>query len=68
VAVPGQLSVVGFDDTPAAASTAPGLTTVNQPHVLKGEVAARLLLEGAPARAVVLPTELVVRASTGPAP
>jgi DNA-binding LacI/PurR family transcriptional regulator len=66
VAVPGDLSVVGFDDTHTAASTRPALTTVRQPLVEKGETAARLLLEGAPATVVELPTELVVRASTGP--
>jgi DNA-binding LacI/PurR family transcriptional regulator len=60
VDVPGQLSIVGFDDTPTAAST--------RPLAEKGEVAARLLLDGAPETAVELPTELVVRASTGPAP
>ena len=68
VDVPGQLSVVGFDDTPRATSTRPTLTTVHQPLATKGEVAARLLLDGAPPTVVELPTELVVRASTGPAP
>jgi DNA-binding LacI/PurR family transcriptional regulator len=74
VDVPGQLSVVGFDDTDTAASTNPPLTTVNQPLTEKGEVAARLLLElldgaaGAAETVVELPTSLVVRASTGPAP
>jgi DNA-binding LacI/PurR family transcriptional regulator len=42
---------------------------VRQPHQEKGEVAARLLLEGAPADArVELTAKLVVRASSGPAP
>lgn len=68
VAVPGQLSVVGFDDTPTASSTAPPLTTVHQPLATKGEAAARLMLEGAPVKELVFPTELAVRASTGPAP
>jgi DNA-binding LacI/PurR family transcriptional regulator len=62
--VPGQLSVVGFDDTPTATSTAPQLTTVHQPLAERGATAARLLLEGAPARTVEFPTELVVRRST----
>jgi DNA-binding LacI/PurR family transcriptional regulator len=66
--VPGQLSVVGFDDTPTGLVTAPQLTTVHQPLAEKGAEAARLLLEGAPARTVRFPTELVVRASTGPVP
>jgi DNA-binding LacI/PurR family transcriptional regulator len=68
VDVPGRLSVVGFDDTPTAASTAPPLTTVHQPLAAKGEAAARLMLAGAPPGDVELPTELAVRASTGPAP
>ena len=67
--VPGELSVVGFDGTPAASQARPALTTIRQPHQEKGEVAARLLLEGGDAAAVrTLPTELVVRASTAPAP
>ena len=66
VAVPGDLSVVGFDDTQTASSTRPALTTVRQPLVEKGATAARLLLDGAPETEVELPVELVVRASTGP--
>jgi DNA-binding LacI/PurR family transcriptional regulator len=66
--VPGQLSVVGFDDTPTGLVTSPPLTTVHQPLAEKGAEAARLLLAGAPPRTVRFPTELVVRASTGPPP
>jgi DNA-binding LacI/PurR family transcriptional regulator len=71
VEVPGLLSVVGFDDGPAAEHAAPPLTTVAQPHEEKGRLAAQWLLEdierGAkPARREqILPTELVVRESTG---
>ena len=68
MAVPAALSVVGFDDTVTASTTAPPLTTVHQPMADKGEEAARLLLDGAPPTELVLPTELVVRGSTGPAP
>ena len=68
VHVPGQLSVVGFDGTPTATSTVPPMTTIQQPLAEKGRAAARLLLEGAPPSVIELPTELVVRASTGPAP
>ena len=69
IAVPGELSIVGFDDTPDAADARPPLTTIAQPHHEKGAAAARLLLspEDEPAN-VVFPTELVVRASTAPAP
>jgi DNA-binding LacI/PurR family transcriptional regulator len=68
IAVPGDLSVAGFDDVPEAARATPALTTVSQPHQRKGTEAVRLLLADDPAHNVLLPTELVVRASTGPAP
>jgi DNA-binding LacI/PurR family transcriptional regulator len=68
VDVPGRLSVVGFDDTPTALSTTPPLTTIHQPITAKGEAAARLFLAGAPPTALELPTELVVRDSSGRAP
>jgi DNA-binding LacI/PurR family transcriptional regulator len=69
--VPGELSVVGFDDVPAAAHTTPPLTTVRQPLRRKGELAAERLLAlqagRRPALTARLPTELVVRGSTAPA-
>jgi len=68
IAVPRDLSVAGFDDIPEAALATPPLTTIRQPHDRKGSEAVRLLLEGEPSGSVVLPTELVVRASTAPAP
>jgi DNA-binding LacI/PurR family transcriptional regulator len=64
IRVPQDLSIVGYDDVPEAASAA--LTTVYQDHAAKGEQAVRLLTEGGDD--VLLPTELVVRASSGPAP
>ncbi|MHC1563265.1 LacI family DNA-binding transcriptional regulator [Actinomycetospora sp. C-140] len=69
LAVPGDVSIVGFDDVPAAADAHPALTTVRQPHQEKGRRAAALLLRPDPARDEhTLPVELVVRASTGPPP
>jgi DNA-binding LacI/PurR family transcriptional regulator len=69
ISVPGDLSVVGFDDIPLAAASTPGLTTVAQPLEEKGRAAVRLLVSGArPEDSVLLPCRLVVRASTGPAP
>ena len=67
LAVPQELSVMGFDDTPAAAETQPRLSTVAQPHREKGEAAARMLLapDALPTR-VALPTRLVPRDSTAP--
>jgi DNA-binding LacI/PurR family transcriptional regulator len=68
VAVPGALSVVGFDDVPGAALASPSLTTIRQPHAGKGAAAISLLLDGVqPPHTVSLPTELVIRSSTGPA-
>jgi DNA-binding LacI/PurR family transcriptional regulator len=64
-----DVSVVGFDDIPEAAAAR--LTTVRQPAIEKGRIAGSLLLNppADPAdRLVELPTELVVRASTGPSP
>jgi DNA-binding LacI/PurR family transcriptional regulator len=68
--VPADLSIVGFDDLPAARRTRPALTTVRQPLEIKGADAARALLArlgGHPEPTVVAhPTQLVTRASTGP--
>jgi DNA-binding LacI/PurR family transcriptional regulator len=67
-AVPDDLSVVGFDDIPGAATATPPLTTVRQPHADKGAEAVKLLLrdgERSP-DPVLLPTELVIRGSTAP--
>lgn len=63
--VPGDLSVTGFDDVPAAAAA--GLTTVRQPMLEKGTTAGRLLLDEGDrpsARSVTLDTELLIRTST----
>ncbi|GGM07003.1 LacI family transcriptional regulator [Streptomyces fumigatiscleroticus] len=74
--IPEDISVIGFDDLPEAQYITPGLTTVRQPSTELGAAAVKLLIElsrgesgGArsPAR-MKLATELVVRASTGPAP
>jgi DNA-binding LacI/PurR family transcriptional regulator len=68
IAVPRDLSVVAFNDLPEAARSEPGLTTVDGRTGEKGRVAAELVLEGGPPRQVVLPTGLILRGSTGPAP
>jgi DNA-binding LacI/PurR family transcriptional regulator len=69
--VPGQLSVIGFDDAPPARTAYPTLTTIAQPLRERGVAAARLLralLAGQPAPSPPpFPTHLVVRRSTGPA-
>jgi DNA-binding LacI/PurR family transcriptional regulator len=66
--VPGRLTITGFDGVPEADRL--GLTTVRQPVRRKGQVAGELLLERGERhtpRQVVLPTELVVGATSGPA-
>jgi DNA-binding LacI/PurR family transcriptional regulator len=66
--IPGRdLTVIGFDDIPAA--EAAGLTTIRQPIKDKGRAVGRVLLDPETTeRQILLPTELVVRASSGPAP
>ena len=70
VRVPEQMSVVGFDDAPAA-SAPPGLTTIRQPVEELGRTAAGLvqrLIDGESPDAcrVTLPVALVVRNTTAP--
>ncbi|MCA2217367.1 LacI family DNA-binding transcriptional regulator [Jidongwangia harbinensis] len=61
-----DVSVTGFDDAPLAAPA--GLTTVRQPMRDKGRLMGRMLLDPAYTETrVVLPTELIVRSTTGPA-
>jgi DNA-binding LacI/PurR family transcriptional regulator len=69
--VPGDVSVVGFDDVRLAAYTSPPLTTVHQPAREIAERATQLLLGltagRKPAELVqLLEPRLVVRASSGP--
>jgi LacI family transcriptional regulator len=70
IRVPEELSVVGFDDIPEAASATPPLTTVAQPLGEMGAEALRMLLELLAGRVAErhthLRAELVVRASTAP--
>lgn len=65
--IPGDLSVVGYDDIELARYA--GLTTVAQPLEESGRRGAELLLaalDGTPAKGRQLAVELVVRATTGP--
>jgi len=71
LSVPGDLSVVGFDDLPMARWSSPPLTTVRQPLAEMGRLAGRMLTDliaGTPPRShrVELATPLVVRATTAP--
>ena len=66
-----DVSIVGFDDQPSAAFSCPPLTTMRQPAVEMGMAAARAVVEELRGRGFVqpvFPTELVLRASTGPPP
>ncbi|MCI9889418.1 LacI family DNA-binding transcriptional regulator [Micrococcales bacterium 31B] len=68
--VPGDLSVVGFDDIPAAVSGEPRLTTIRQPLRDMGRAAAETLLrllaepEATAPERLHMPIELIVRGST----
>lgn len=76
--VPGDISVVGFDDTLAARTTSPQLTTVRQPLRAMGRQAVESLLLQVETRhehptsegqtSIVLPTEIVFRASVADRP
>lgn len=71
LAVPGDVSVVGFDDIEVAAHLTPALTTVRQPRDLIGRRAAGLLVEMMRLRrttgpAEVIPVELIRRDSVAP--
>ena len=67
LAVPGDVSVIGFDGVPEGASSEPPLTTVSQPIVELGRRAVEVIIEhGREVRRETLAVELVVRGSTGP--
>ncbi|GAA4256259.1 LacI family DNA-binding transcriptional regulator [Dactylosporangium darangshiense] len=74
VAVPGRISIVGFDDILPAELVSPALTTVGQPSEEVGRAGMDLLLRLMadprllPAPALEPVARLVVRGSTGPAP
>lgn len=75
--VPEDIALVGFDDIPLASAVDPPLTTVRQPIHRLGYLAASNLIgflqadpvegKSISAQSIVLPTELVVRASCGQA-
>lgn len=74
IAVPQQLSVVGFDDIPAAGFSTPQLTTVRQPLREIGEVATHMLIDHVrepkdddKGTRLILP-DLVVRGTTAAVP
>ncbi len=70
--IPQDLSVCGFDDQPMARQIWPSLTTVRQSSSEMGRIAAEQLLlslrDPSAAAMVLVPYQLQLRASTGPAP
>jgi len=69
--VPQDISVVGFDDVALASFSIPPLTTVRQPLVKMGRIAAQTLIDRIEEREAFVPEiavepELVIRASTAP--
>jgi len=74
--VPEDLSIVGFDDSPMAATVWPALTTIHQPVAAMARAAVALLMaeirrarggSGKPGD-VLIPYTLILRESSGPAP
>jgi LacI family transcriptional regulator len=72
IGVPGDISVVGFDDLPESMLLSPFLTVAAQPAYEMGRVATELLLKRISGEQsggyenLILPTEVIERASTGP--
>lgn len=71
LAIPADLSIISFDDTPPVSFSLPALTAVRQPTAAMAERAAALLIEqrgfdpaGTPRH--VLPFEFMIRGSTAP--
>jgi len=69
--VPEDIAVTGFDDAPFAVTVKPSLTTVRQDAIGLGTAAAEAILRmlahpDEPPPTTVLPTELIVRESSGP--
>ena len=61
--VPDDVRITGFDDIPEAGSQEPSLTTVHQQSIDKGRIAAEIFVGEREETSVVLPTEIIVRAS-----
>jgi LacI family transcriptional regulator len=70
--IPQDISVVGFDDIPGAAFANPALSTVRQPLIRMGQIAAETVVNQIEGRGEYVPEiaiepEFVRRASTAPA-
>jgi len=67
--IPGDVAVVGFDDSQLAVTTPPGMSSVRQPIEEMGREMTRLLMDevrqpGRPPRRLILETQLVIRGSS----
>ncbi len=72
LSVPGDISVIGYDDSPLIAFTDPPLTTLRQPVIAMSHAAVRALVDAIhgdalPNSEYVFRPELIVRSSTSPA-
>jgi hypothetical protein len=71
IEVPDEVSVIGFDDSPIAASVHPPITTMRQPLEEMGRAAVltlSALVSGLPVQNRTFSAQLIVRASTSDAP
>lgn len=71
IRVPGELSIIGFDDLPLCETTVPALTTIRQNRTELGKSAFCALssqMEGVPLSTFLLHTELIARDSCAAAP
>jgi LacI family transcriptional regulator len=73
LSIPGQMSLVSFDDVPWMSMVTPGVTAVAQDTVALGEAAVSQLIERiqsplAPVRTVLLSASVISRGSTAPPP
>lgn len=69
--VPGEISVIGFDNIPYAAAVFPAVTTIAQPIAEMGRTGLRMLLDRirqphGPPRRVIVSTRLLERESVAP--
>lgn len=72
LAIPDDIAIIGFDDLPPALLAEPQLSTIRQPIEKTGMIAVETLVDmlentEQPAQHIILPTELIIRASCGAA-
>ncbi len=71
LSIPGDVSIIGYDDIELASFSVPRLTTIYQDKKQIGELAVKLILNrmqnpGLPREEIILPAHLVIRESAGP--